>query len=215
MPRQGSSVGVWSQSVLGSARTREDRRNGEMLVLDGEQVSPFGAIDGLCCSTPDAAVRAVAPRLLLLCLLFRSSWLTVESGRQIGAAGVLHRRGGRAAVAVSVGVARGVPKHQRRRARPTCSRVPQITGSDSLRSARRGPGVPAPVVTVWVVRALVDRRAWCCQNRCCRSPGVGDPWVFIQTGVSMKHYIAGSALAGCRASSAARLRTQGRFHATA
>ena len=48
-------------------------------------------------------------RLLLVCLLFRSSWLTVEGGSQIGAAGVLHRRGGRAAVAVSVGVAVGVP----------------------------------------------------------------------------------------------------------
>ncbi len=45
--------------------------------------------------TPHAAVRAVSARLLLLCLLFRSSWLTVEGGRQVGAAGVLHRRGGR------------------------------------------------------------------------------------------------------------------------
>ena len=34
-------------------------------------------------------------RLLLLCLLFRSSWLTVEDGRQVGAARLLHRRGGR------------------------------------------------------------------------------------------------------------------------
>jgi hypothetical protein len=41
-------------------------------------------------------------RLLLLCLLFRSSWLTVGGDRHVGAAGVLHRRGGRAAVAVSV-----------------------------------------------------------------------------------------------------------------
>ena len=46
------------------------------------------------CITPDAAVRAVPARLLLLCLLLRSSWLTVEGGRQIGAAGVLYRRGG-------------------------------------------------------------------------------------------------------------------------
>jgi hypothetical protein len=60
--------------------------------------------------TPDAAVRAVPSRLLLLCLLLRSSWLTVEGGRQIGAAGLLHRRGGRAALAVSVSVAVGVPK---------------------------------------------------------------------------------------------------------
>ena len=59
--------------------------------------------------TPGAAVRVVPGRLLLLCLLLRSSSLTVEGGRQIGAAGVLHRRGGRAAMAVSVGVAVGVP----------------------------------------------------------------------------------------------------------
>jgi hypothetical protein len=51
----------------------------------------------------------VPARLLLLCLLLRSSWLTVEGGRQIGAAGVLDRRGGRAALAVSVSVAVGVP----------------------------------------------------------------------------------------------------------
>jgi hypothetical protein len=62
------------------------------------------------CSTPDAVARPVPARLLLLCLLLRSSWLTVEGGRQIGAARVLHRRGGRAVVAVSVDVAVGVPK---------------------------------------------------------------------------------------------------------
>jgi hypothetical protein len=44
-------------------------------------------------------------RLLLLCLLFGSSWLAAESGRQVAASGVLHRRGGRAVVAVSVDVA--------------------------------------------------------------------------------------------------------------
>ena len=77
-------------------------------------------------STPDPAVRAMPGRLLLLCSLFRRSWLTVEGGRQVGAARLLHRRGGRAAVAVSVGVAGGVPKQQRRRAPPTCSRVLQI-----------------------------------------------------------------------------------------
>jgi hypothetical protein len=52
-------------------------------------------------------------RLLLLCVLFRSSWLAAESRRQVGAAGVLHRRGGRGAVAVSVGVAGGVPLQPR------------------------------------------------------------------------------------------------------
>jgi hypothetical protein len=34
-----------------------------------------------CCSTPGGAVRVVLGRLLLLCLLLRSSWLTVEGGR--------------------------------------------------------------------------------------------------------------------------------------
>jgi hypothetical protein len=48
-------------------------------------------------STPDAAVRAVPARVLLSCLLFRSSWLTAEDDRHFGAARVLHRRGGRAA----------------------------------------------------------------------------------------------------------------------
>ena len=60
-------------------------------------------------STPDAAVRAVSARLLLLCLLLRSSWLAAGGGRQVGAAGVLHRRGGRAALAVPVSVAVRVP----------------------------------------------------------------------------------------------------------
>jgi hypothetical protein len=44
---------------------------------------------------PEAAVPAVPARLLLLCLLLRSSWLTMEDDRQIGAAGLLHRRGER------------------------------------------------------------------------------------------------------------------------
>jgi hypothetical protein len=51
-------------------------------------------------------------RLLFLCLLFRSSWLTVDGDRHVGAAGVLHRRGGRAAVAVRVGVAGGVANQE-------------------------------------------------------------------------------------------------------
>ena len=74
----------------------------------------LGRAGGRRCFCLKAAVRAVPARLLLLCLLLRSSWLTVEGGRQIGAVGVLHRRGGRAAVAVSVGMAVGVPLRTRR-----------------------------------------------------------------------------------------------------
>ena len=51
-------------------------------------------------------------RLLLLCLLLKSSWLTAEGGRPVDA-GVLHRRGEPAAVAVRLGVAGGVPEEQR------------------------------------------------------------------------------------------------------
>jgi hypothetical protein len=61
-------------------------------------------------------------RLLLLCLLPRSSSVTVEDGRHVGAAGVLHRRGGRAAATLRVGVAGGVPDQERReRRRRACS----------------------------------------------------------------------------------------------
>jgi hypothetical protein len=37
------------------------------------------------CICPKAAVRAMPARLLLLCLLFRSTWLTVEAGRHVAA----------------------------------------------------------------------------------------------------------------------------------
>ena len=70
----------------------------------------FGVRGRVC---PKAAVRAVPASLLLLCLLLRSSWLTADGGRQVSAARVPHRRGGRAAVAVSVGAASGVPEHKR------------------------------------------------------------------------------------------------------
>ena len=70
-------------------------------------------------------------RLLLLCLLFRSSWLTVEGGRQVDAAKVLHRQGGRVAVAVSVGVAGGVPEQQCQTVRLRRSRPPQVARSGS------------------------------------------------------------------------------------
>ena len=46
----------------------------------------------------------------------------VEGDRHVGAVGVLHRRGGRAAVAARVGVAGGVPEEQRRMARSGSNR---------------------------------------------------------------------------------------------
>ena len=63
------------------------------LVVCGLGVAPGQPTEDLrrarCRFTPEAAVRAVPPRLLLLCLLLRRSWLTVEGGRQSGDAGLL------------------------------------------------------------------------------------------------------------------------------
>ncbi len=77
---------------------------------------------------------AGAARLLLLCLLLRSSWLTVEDDRHVGAAGVLHRQGGRAAVAVSVGVAVGVPTPA---VSLTDSKLPETAGLHQRRQSGR------------------------------------------------------------------------------
>jgi hypothetical protein len=80
-------------------------------------------------------------RLLLLCLLLRSSWLTADGNRHVGAAEVLHLRGGRAAVAVSVGVAGGVPKGQSRPARSLGrpDRCFETRRSCLVRAARTAP----------------------------------------------------------------------------
>ena len=73
-----ATTGITRASYPGSALPREGSRHGRR---------PRGW------SCPKSAVRAVPARLLLLCLLLRSSWLTVETGRQVGIARV-HRRGG-------------------------------------------------------------------------------------------------------------------------
>ncbi len=79
VPAGGPRSGDWRNSAGPAGRDRRDR---------------------VC---PVATVRAAPAGLLLLCLLFRSSWLMVEGGPH-GAAGVPHRRGGRAALAGSVSV---------------------------------------------------------------------------------------------------------------
>jgi hypothetical protein len=70
-----------------------------------------------------------------MCLLLRSSRLTVEGGRQVGAARLLHRRGGRAAAAASVSMALGVPG-----ASVSIGRVGCSESADSPREARAGGG---------------------------------------------------------------------------
>jgi hypothetical protein len=90
---------------------------------------------------PKAAIPAVPARLLLLCLVLRSSWLTVEGGRHVGAAGGLHRQGGWAAVAVSVGVAGGVPTERCRDARGVGSRL--LSAKRERWSGSRDPCRPA------------------------------------------------------------------------
>ncbi len=57
---------------------------------------------GRGCSTPGAAVRAMAPRLLLLCLLLKSSWLTAEQAVSRAPPARRIARGARPAVAMSL-----------------------------------------------------------------------------------------------------------------
>jgi hypothetical protein len=109
--------------------------------------------------TPGAAVRAVPPRLLLLCLLLRSSWLTVEGGRQTRAAGVLHRRGGRAAFG-RVGQ-RGLV------ASPLATLVARVPSSrvDAVVSRRPRDG-SSSVVRPIMLRVRLGRRAYSAPGIC-------------------------------------------------
>jgi hypothetical protein len=116
-PRLAATIPRLSVRAVGVSREPrlllDASRSHREVVTAPHQLGPGrrrGSGGRLC---PDAAVRAM-PARLLLCLLLRSSWLTLEGGREVSAAGVLLRRGGRAAVAVSVGVAVGVPFRQRR-----------------------------------------------------------------------------------------------------
>ena len=107
-----------------------------------------------CWFCPKSAVRAVPPRLLLLCLLLRSSWLTVEGGRH-GAAGVPHRRGGRAPLAgsVSVGWWRSTRNSRRLVTRLPSSRVDAVVS----RRQRDGPSSSAAGASGTVVGSGAPR----------------------------------------------------------
>jgi hypothetical protein len=65
-----------------------------------------------------------AARLLLMCLLLRSSWLTVEGDRQVGAAGVLIARADGQPWPCRFGVAGGVPKRPCDRDGADCPSAP-------------------------------------------------------------------------------------------
>ena len=78
----------------------------------------------------------------------------------VGAATVLHRRGGRAVVAVSVGVAVGVPEEQRRIARP-----------GSIETAASKPGAVVPTESLRRLALVADDVARNAQGRAARVPG--------------------------------------------
>ena len=94
---------------------------------------------------PKSAVPPVPARLLLLCLLFRSSWRRVEGDRHVGAAGVLHRRGGRAALAARVGVAPGVPKRLSRASRSADHSLRPAQERSSAQHRTTSPSIYAPM----------------------------------------------------------------------
>ena len=84
---------------------------------------------------PKAAVRAMPARLLLVCLLFRSSWLTVEGGRG--------RRRHSAASPRPTGSRRRVGRRGWWRSKPAVSAAPN--GSPRLpRAAQRRSPAPPP-----------------------------------------------------------------------
>jgi hypothetical protein len=108
--------------------------------------------------TPDAAVRAMPAKLLLLCLLFSSSWLMVEGDGHVRAAGVLHRGAdGQPWPCTSV-VAPSVSADWRRKARSRQSRLLQVAPSnDDLGHDDRCRSLPWGCST----RAFwVTRRRW-------------------------------------------------------
>jgi hypothetical protein len=119
--------------------------------------------EGGCPVTPDAAVRPVSARLLLLCLLLRSSWLAAEGGLQVGAARVLHRRGGGTAVAESVGVAVSVPLQNSRAVGDATSGLLLLGDRSSARFGGRRRSSPPwdqhrrPARTTAWTRALARR----------------------------------------------------------
>jgi hypothetical protein len=119
--------------------------------------------------------------LLLLCLLFRSSWLTVEGNRHVGAAGVLHRRGGRVAVAVSVGVAGGVPDQQSRRLQSRRPRLPQVALCGCL----------GPLPSAWEAGAGLDLGvAWCSGYGGVERLVVGHAFEFVFAAVGESQFAA-------------------------
>ncbi len=107
----------------------------EILVADAE-LGPrdrywlLGATDRRCltpyCDPPGDAGEADAPVLAI-----QGSLLTVDGDRHVGAAGVLHRQGGRAAAAVSVDVAGGVPERQSHHRRRRVLRLLRVARSSS------------------------------------------------------------------------------------
>ncbi len=135
------SLPVWGAAAAEVVDPPGDRSHARGAML-GEGATLPGLSGG---SSPSGAER-----LLLLCLLLRSSWLTVEGDRHGGADRVLHRQGGRAVVAVSVGMPGCVPNEQSRRLGSgqqrlldlaRCSRLIGRSESAPFRAMRqRGPG---------------------------------------------------------------------------
>ena len=82
----------------------------------------------------------------------------VEGDRHVGPAGVLHRRGGRAAVAVSVSVAVGVPEQQCELVRLLPSRPRQLARSSAL--CTQGSRLFAAVDSLAVQVPVVGSRRW-------------------------------------------------------
>ena len=80
--RGRSSRSPASRCVVLGGQARRETQRWSLLRARSSHQRRRRSRDPVC---PKAAVRAMSAMLLLLCLLFRSSWLTVEGGRQAAA----------------------------------------------------------------------------------------------------------------------------------
>jgi hypothetical protein len=166
-----------ARATFRSGRGRPRRRRGarfrDRLLAAAEvaDAAPATALrpKGRCCERlrrcpdcPKSAARAVLPMLMLLCLLLRSSWLTLEGGphgRRWSPASP--KRTGRLAVSVSVGWWRSNSRLSAPRRRLPSSRVDVVVS----RRRRDGSSSSAPVVSPPLTAVPVTGLMWLLAER--------------------------------------------------
>jgi hypothetical protein len=110
------------------------------------------------CFTPGATVRVVPAWLLLLCLLFRSSWLTVGTGPRSAPPECCIAGADGAAVTVPAGVAGGVSDHERQPSAPV--RAGERQSGRLLQDRLGPPGARSLSGRYWTLGVRLRARLW-------------------------------------------------------